>query len=143
MRGGERVLEAFCELFPDADGFTRVHKKGASSKAIELISSWSTAASSWSTARRWTTSSVERGSSGSRRSYMSLGGVSDRRWREGLLEVRRAQLENGVERAAANWNFLFQLGKGSVRRWLEKSGAPGLVALYRERLGRVRKSKAR
>jgi glycosyltransferase involved in cell wall biosynthesis len=74
---------------------------------------------------------------------MSLGGVSDRRWREGLLEVRRAQLENGVGLTAANWNFLFQLGKGSVRRWLEESGAPGLVALYRERLGRVRKSKAR
>jgi glycosyltransferase involved in cell wall biosynthesis len=37
MRGGERVLEAFCELFPDADVFTLVHKKGACSTAIESM----------------------------------------------------------------------------------------------------------
>ena len=35
MRGGEKVLEAFCELFPDADLFTLVHVRGSVSPAIE------------------------------------------------------------------------------------------------------------
>lgn len=35
MRGGERVLEAFCELFPEADLFTLVHIPGACSPTIE------------------------------------------------------------------------------------------------------------
>jgi len=35
MRGGERCLEAFCGLFPGADLFTLLHKKGSVSKAIE------------------------------------------------------------------------------------------------------------
>lgn len=34
MRGGEKVLEAFCELFPDADIFTLVHKHGSMSPII-------------------------------------------------------------------------------------------------------------
>ena len=35
MRGGERVLEAVCELLPDADLFTLVHVPGATSPRIE------------------------------------------------------------------------------------------------------------
>lgn len=35
MRGAERCLESFCEIFPDADIFTLVHKKGSVSKTIE------------------------------------------------------------------------------------------------------------
>ncbi|HSF68237.1 MAG TPA: glycosyltransferase [Nitrospiraceae bacterium] len=35
MRGGERCLEVMCELFPDADIFTLVHRKGQVSPAIE------------------------------------------------------------------------------------------------------------
>jgi glycosyltransferase involved in cell wall biosynthesis len=35
MRGGERVLEALCELFPDADLFTLYHRRGAVSPLIE------------------------------------------------------------------------------------------------------------
>ena len=35
MRGGEKVLEALCELFPDADLFTLVHVPGTVSPAIE------------------------------------------------------------------------------------------------------------
>jgi len=35
MRGGEKCLEAFCELFPDATLFTLVHKKGSVSWPIE------------------------------------------------------------------------------------------------------------
>jgi glycosyltransferase involved in cell wall biosynthesis len=35
MRGGEKVLEVFCELFPDADIFTLLHIKGSVSKLIE------------------------------------------------------------------------------------------------------------
>ena len=35
MRGGEKVLEVFCELFPDADLFTLLHIKGSVSKLIE------------------------------------------------------------------------------------------------------------
>lgn len=35
MRGGERVLEVMCELFPDADLFTLLHIPGSVSKIIE------------------------------------------------------------------------------------------------------------
>lgn len=35
MRGGERVLEAFCELYPEADLFTLVHYPGSTSRIIE------------------------------------------------------------------------------------------------------------
>ncbi len=35
MRGGERCLEAFCELFPDADIYTLLHIKGSVSPTIE------------------------------------------------------------------------------------------------------------
>ena len=37
MRGGERVLEALCELYPEATLFTLVHRKGALSPAIERM----------------------------------------------------------------------------------------------------------
>jgi glycosyltransferase involved in cell wall biosynthesis len=35
MRGGEKVLESLCRLFPDAPLFTLVHKRGAVSALIE------------------------------------------------------------------------------------------------------------
>ena len=35
MRGGEKALEAFCELFPGADLFTLLHKPGSTSALIE------------------------------------------------------------------------------------------------------------
>jgi glycosyltransferase involved in cell wall biosynthesis len=35
MRGGEKVLEVLCELFPDAELFTLLHNKGAMSPVIE------------------------------------------------------------------------------------------------------------
>jgi glycosyltransferase involved in cell wall biosynthesis len=35
MRGGEKVLEAFCERFPDAPVYTIVHRPGSVSRAIE------------------------------------------------------------------------------------------------------------
>ncbi len=35
MRGGERCLEAFCELFPDADLYALLHIKGSVSPTIE------------------------------------------------------------------------------------------------------------
>jgi glycosyltransferase involved in cell wall biosynthesis len=35
MRGGEKCLEAACELFPDADLFTLLHRRGAVSPVIE------------------------------------------------------------------------------------------------------------
>jgi len=35
MRGGEKVLEVLCELFPDADLFTLIHRRGTVSPAIE------------------------------------------------------------------------------------------------------------
>src|SRR5688500_18419584 len=37
MRGGERCLEAFCELFPEADLFTLIHQRGAVSPVIERM----------------------------------------------------------------------------------------------------------
>lgn len=35
MRGGEKVLEVFCELFPEADLFTLIHVPGSVSPVIE------------------------------------------------------------------------------------------------------------
>ena len=35
MRGGEKVLEVLCELFPDATLFTLLHNKGSVSRTIE------------------------------------------------------------------------------------------------------------
>jgi glycosyltransferase involved in cell wall biosynthesis len=35
MRGGEKCLEALCEVFPEAEIFTLVHKRGAVSPTIE------------------------------------------------------------------------------------------------------------
>ena len=35
MRGGEKVLEVFCELFPDAHLYTLLHNKGSVSDTIE------------------------------------------------------------------------------------------------------------
>jgi len=37
MRGGERCLEAFCELFPEADLFTLFHIPGSVSPRIESM----------------------------------------------------------------------------------------------------------
>jgi glycosyltransferase involved in cell wall biosynthesis len=38
MRGGERCLEVFCEVFPTADLFTLVYRRGAVSPTIERLS---------------------------------------------------------------------------------------------------------
>ena len=35
MRGGEKCLEALCELYPDAEIFTLVHRPGSATSAIE------------------------------------------------------------------------------------------------------------
>lgn len=35
FRGGERVLEAFCEMFPEAPIYTLIYQKGSTSKIIE------------------------------------------------------------------------------------------------------------
>ncbi len=35
MRGGEKVLEVFCEIFPEADIFTLIHINGSVSRTIE------------------------------------------------------------------------------------------------------------
>jgi glycosyltransferase involved in cell wall biosynthesis len=37
MRGGEKCLEVFCELFPNADIFTLLHNKGSVSNIIESM----------------------------------------------------------------------------------------------------------
>lgn len=37
MRGGEKVLEILCELFPDATLYTLLHKKGSVSEAISRM----------------------------------------------------------------------------------------------------------
>jgi glycosyltransferase involved in cell wall biosynthesis len=37
MRGGEKCLEVFCELFPEATIFTLLHNKGSVSKTIERM----------------------------------------------------------------------------------------------------------
>ncbi|MFQ5787251.1 MAG: glycosyltransferase [Thermodesulfobacteriota bacterium] len=37
MRGGEKVLEVFCELFPDAHLYTLLHNKGSVSYTIESM----------------------------------------------------------------------------------------------------------
>jgi glycosyltransferase involved in cell wall biosynthesis len=60
MRGGERCLEVFCELFPDADLYTLLHVRGSVSPVIE--------------ARRIITSFVQRLPDAARRyrSYLPL-----------------------------------------------------------------------
>ena len=60
MRGGERVLEALCLLFPQADLYTLVHQRGSVSATIE--------------SRRITTSFVQRlpGATTQYRSYLPL-----------------------------------------------------------------------
>src|SRR5215475_5943254 len=43
MRGGEKCLEVLCELFPSADLYTLVHKRGSVSPVIEkrrVVESW-------------------------------------------------------------------------------------------------------
>jgi glycosyltransferase involved in cell wall biosynthesis len=43
MRGGEKVLEVLCELYPDADILTLFHQRGSVSPAIErhrIVTSW-------------------------------------------------------------------------------------------------------
>lgn len=43
FRGGERVLEALCEMFPDAPIYTLLHLKGSTSPTIEsreIVTSW-------------------------------------------------------------------------------------------------------
>ncbi len=37
MRGGEKCLEIFCSLYPDADIFTLIHNKGTVSECIEQM----------------------------------------------------------------------------------------------------------
>ena len=37
MRGGERCLEVFCELFPEADLFTLLHRRKTISEVIERM----------------------------------------------------------------------------------------------------------
>ncbi len=72
---------------------------------------------------------------------MSLGGVSDRKWRLALREVRRAQRELGVGRVQAWAQYAFSRAKGEARRGLDKVGGDAVVALYRERLASVRKTR--
>ncbi|HEX7076814.1 MAG TPA: glycosyltransferase [Candidatus Eisenbacteria bacterium] len=43
MRGGEKCLESLCELFPAADLYTLVHRRGSVSRVIEerrIVESW-------------------------------------------------------------------------------------------------------
>jgi glycosyltransferase involved in cell wall biosynthesis len=51
MRGGERCLEVFCEIFPGADLFTLVHRRGAASPTIERV----TIHTSWLQSLPWAT----------------------------------------------------------------------------------------
>jgi glycosyltransferase involved in cell wall biosynthesis len=51
MRGGERCLEVFCEIFPGADLFTLVHRRGAVSPTIERV----TIHTSWLQSLPWAT----------------------------------------------------------------------------------------
>ena len=46
MRGGEKVLEAVCELYPHASLFTLVHVPGSVSPAIERLAPRSSVLSS-------------------------------------------------------------------------------------------------
>ena len=47
MRGGERVLEVFCELFPDASLFTLIHHKQSLSPIIERMEIVESTLPSW------------------------------------------------------------------------------------------------
>ncbi len=53
MRGGERCLEALCELFPNAPIYTLVHVKGSVSEAIERHTIVSSYLNSLSFVKKW------------------------------------------------------------------------------------------
>jgi glycosyltransferase involved in cell wall biosynthesis len=53
MRGGERVLEALCALFPDAALFTLIHVRGTTSPAIDRLRPRSSFVRSLPFARRY------------------------------------------------------------------------------------------
>jgi glycosyltransferase involved in cell wall biosynthesis len=53
MRGGEKVLEALCELFPEADVFTHVYNPAAVSESIRRHRVYTTAIQRLPRARQW------------------------------------------------------------------------------------------
>lgn len=56
MRGGEKCLEILCEMFPDADLFTLVHRRGSVSPVIEarrITESWIARCPGGRTHYRW------------------------------------------------------------------------------------------
>ena len=53
MRGGEKCLEALCEIYPDADLFTLVHAPGSVSPTIEKRRVVTSMLQSWPRATHW------------------------------------------------------------------------------------------
>ena len=53
MRGGEKVLEALCELFPEADLFTLLHAPGTVSPTIENRRIVTSMLQHWPNVTRW------------------------------------------------------------------------------------------
>lgn len=70
---------------------------------------------------------------------MSFGGASDAHWRKALLEARRAKNSYypGVVRNTFYW--LWQLGRGSLRRGLQALGLEGAVRFARNHFSILKK----
>ncbi len=115
MRGGERCLEVFCELFPDADLYTLLHVPGSVAPVIER--------------RRVVTSFIQRlpDAAKSYRRYLPLFPAAVRRFDlarvrpRALLEPRRRQVRPGAARRRPRVLLLHAdaLRLGPVRRLLQ------------------------
>jgi glycosyltransferase involved in cell wall biosynthesis len=68
--------------------------------------------------------------------HMSLEGVSDRRFRQALAEVRATAIRHGQPVLAAWPLYAYRLAKGNTRRWLERLLPVGLHERMRRRVNR-------
>ncbi len=70
---------------------------------------------------------------------MSFGGASDLHWRKALREVRRAKNLHSAKVARNTLYWLWQLGRGSLRRALQALGLEGAVRFARKHFSILKK----
>lgn len=72
-------------------------------------------------------------------SNMSLDGVSDRNWFKGILESRRAKLDNGLNRMTVEFYFIFQILRSSISRLIQTIGFLKILNYYRKHFSIMKK----
>lgn len=65
-------------------------------------------------------------------SNMSLDGVSDRYWLKGIIESRRAKIENGLPLLSIEYYFIFQIIRSSISRLIQRFGFTTILNFYRK-----------